>query len=355
MRLNRISCLLVVVSACGTAEAPPPEAGIHLRHLATSDVVPYAPPMAVTHTLAAPEADRVCLVDGYETRIVCGDLGWENTVVLGRKGAGPGELLGTGPLFPMPGGGLAFVDGRNSRVTLFSENLDYDGSVPVTTAGSRAPPGRDSILPVVPVAAGVQSREIHLYHLGRAGPPDTLVLDLTPDKLGFDGFAPSVLLRTPERWLLRGTGGRFVWLSADARDVLGVIPPPAYDPGYPDDLDREDQEEDLRAMFGMVRESDLDRFLSRPRHPHPRGHIAQVDHLGRLWILGNRPGKGVTFIEVYRDTTHLGVVPVPGGLLAFRIADSTLVALTRPVRPDADGMRPRRLVWYAIEERAPGR
>lgn len=150
--------------------------------------------------------------------------------------------------------------------------------------------------------------------------------------------------------VLRGAGERLIWMTIDASAILGHVPQPSFDPGYPDSVDIEEASADLKGIFGVTLESDVEQIRKRKKRHYARGNFAQFDAHGRLWLLTNRPSlrPSETLLDIYQDTTLLGSLAVPGRVLAFRLYDSLLVTMTRSVAIDSTGMHERRFNWYRV-------
>jgi len=345
--LLRFLIIAVVSGACAdSAPAPDPAPDVSLELLVTSEALP----LSDTERFAVLSEDRACVLDSWEVHIVCGDREWRSTVVLGRKGRGPGEILVPGPLLPMPDGGLAYHDLKNSRITLYGPDLSFSRHVRLDIRGSVVPPiFRDSLLVIAESAIRRAERKLHIYDLRADSLIASLpfVLDLKP--LGLDSVVASPYQRTADQILLRGTGERLILMNADASRIEGHIPPPAFEPNYPDSVDVEELRADLKAISGVLFEKDVERLRTSRKHHYVRETLAQFDAHGRLWLLTNRPSpRSETLFDHYRDTTFLGTLPVPGRVLAFRIRDSLLVTMTRDAQSDTSGINQRRLNWYRI-------
>lgn len=340
------AALLAMLLGCSDS-ASHPEAPIVLSHLATSAPLPWS----ASESLAVLGPDTACVLDTYEVRIVCGDRMWNRTTSFGREGRGPREMLVPGTLLPLPDGGLAYVDPRNDRVDLYSPELKWSTSVRMPGMGPVVPPvDNDSILTLMQTSFERDRRTLLLYDLARDTLADLRELRLDAAAVGRDSIAGYPLLRHADEWLVRVTGDAFLWMSPDGQTTMGVLRPPAFTPEFPDSLDLDEARTDLRGIFGRVLESDLERIRQRRKPAYPPGEIAQLDAGGRVWILSNRPAPAGTLIEVFDGTDYIGAVQVPARVLAFRIHDDILVALTRSVEMDSSGLYPRRLEWYRIAE-----
>lgn len=343
--------LAVISGACDGTPAVQPPLGISVEHLATSKPIPFSE----SELFAVLGDDRVCALDSYEVRIVCGDRGWNSTVMLGRKGNGPGEIQVPGPLLTMPDGGLAYVDLKNDRLTLYSPDLQFSRHVRMDVAGSVVPPvSRDSLLLIGDNGRRGAGRQLHVYDLAADSLIDSLPFVIDPKALNLDSVMASPIQRTSDRMILRATGERLIWMTTDGSTILGQIPPPDFDPGYPDSVDLEEIRADLKSIFGVVLDRDIKRLRERRKLHYSRENSAQFDTQGRLWLLTNRPSqKSETLFDIYRDTTFLGSLPVAGRVLAFRLRDSLLVTMIRSVGNDATGIHHRRFSWYRIRSGGP--
>jgi hypothetical protein len=250
----------------------------------------------------------------------------------------------------MPDGGLAYVDLRNDRITMFSPELMFRDHVRLPKLGSPVGPiTADSLLFIAESGMRGPQRKLLVFDLARDRLIASMPLLVDPRALGLDSIMASPIQRDSGRILLRGTGDYLVWITDDARKVTGFIPPPAFDPGLPDSLDMEDERADLKSIFGVVLEEDVELLQRRRRLHYPRENIAQIDSSGRLWVLTNRRGTTrATYIDVYDQTKLLGSLAIAGRVVAFRIHNSLLVTMNRDFDESEDGIPHQRFTWYRI-------
>lgn len=351
-----------VLAGCTSDHGRPPEPpAISLDHLVQSGPLP----VSASEEMAILDEHRACVLDSYEDRIVCGNRRWAETVYLGRKGRGPGEIQTPGPLLRMPDGGLAYYDFRNARLTLYTPDLQFVGHLRLPSQGQPVPPiTADSLLlisnqgfsaprgPTGELQLTKSRSQILIFDIAANTVVASMPYSIDFRAPGIERMMAAPIQRDSTRLLLRGTGDHLLWLSSAEGKIIGSIAPPQFDPGMPDTLDIEDLRADLFMIFGAVREQDVESLRRQPRHLYPREHIAQIDQSARLWVLTNRRGqRGMTFLDVYDKTEPLGSLPVPGRVVAFRILDSILVTMTRDSEEDGTGIRPARLNWYRITDR----
>lgn len=352
--------VLAGAAACddgaGAHGTPSPPPDVRLELSARSATLPYSR----SNTFAVTGSGGVCMLQSYDVEIVCGDRDWRETRVMAREGRGPGEIGPYGTLLTWQEGAVAYRDGANTRVSFFSADLSYGGSV-------RAPGG-------LPVMQSTVGGTLHLQNMpARSAVPQLRVrtLDLTTGEerarhlLAMDpGELPrdSVLMQSA---VLAPDGGYLAklrapgWAGLAWFDAGGALSEwtrlPDYGPVYPSGRDIEAMREDAGLLAEVARRPVLgdfvERYRERPLGFFPRGSAADVlgfDGRGRLWARSTRPIETGSYLEVFEDRKHVGSLEVPGRVDAFQVLDTMLVVLVEGMEPDSVGVYPRRFDWYRI-------
>lgn len=88
--------------------------------------------------------ERIAVLDGRNSRVCIFSPHGDLESCIGREGEGPGEFNGalTLAILPLPDGGFAVPDAGNGRLTVFSKEGEVAGTLPFPTEGSFAPEWR---------------------------------------------------------------------------------------------------------------------------------------------------------------------------------------------------------------------
>ena len=346
---------LVAVLAVGSVPGCDPGGRDHLpgaERWASSEGVPFTQSPFVRLV----GDDRACLIDSFESQVVCGGPGWREVERFGREGRGPGEFYALQGIAPLPTGGFGIVDFGNRRVTLLSPGLRVDGTIPFDGYPSLVRGAVDSALRVVESETGqwipgnpAAGRTARIARVGLESGTlqwDTLVV---PEAAGADGVRMAagawspvhgyVFLQLPYRLIRFSPVGEF----------LGILTPGHYQPELPSDRDVEARISDLTQLFGQPPgAASIEEWRTTPKQG-----VIGVQHVtfsedGLLWIAATRDRTDWSYIDVYSDggRTYLGSVRVRDRLLAFDVRGGTLAALVEHEDPRGDPSN--RIDWYRI-------
>lgn len=345
--------LLVLASgaACGREPADHP---LVLERRASSEGVPFTQ----SPFLSLVGSDRACLIDSYESQVVCGGPAWRGVERFGREGHGPGEFYALQGIAALPSS-LGLVDFGNRRVTLLAANGRVEATISFDGYPTLIRDAVDSTLLVLESDVGhwipgnLTARrkariarvqlEVGTLHW------DTLVLpEAVPvDEMGMSGGAWSpeygyVFLQYPYQMVRFSPAGEF----------LGILAPAHYQPEMPSDRDVETRVSDLTQLFGRPPGAE---YIEEWRETPKRG-VIDVQNVtfsedGLLWVATTRDRTDWSYIDVYAEggRTYLGSVRVRDRLLAFDVRQGTLAALVE--RKDRNGVPRNRIGWYETAPR----
>lgn len=351
---------LVAVCCLGCGE-PAPSGGeleVQVGEVGESAPLPYTEAAAIA---ALPDG-RVCLIDSYEHRILCGDRDWSEAVATGQEGEGPGEFSRPLGLADAGGGLLAVVDIRLDRLTLL------DGGMRVR--GSRRVPGRfimagvrgDSVVGVVQrllpapsardrAAALLDSVRVQVVAFPLAGDAAT---DTGADTTDVVIPAPNDERRGPlivTAATLDPAGGLLLNISGRAIARIGVgfegmLPLPELPEETPSAASVERWERGYRRGFGGLPPRDaVQRFRDTPKSPLTP-FAPRLDESGRIWIATNRDRETRSYFAVLDSTGASALVPIRDRIVAFDINGDELIALVES--EGADGVPVQRLRFYRL-------
>ena len=352
---------VAMAGACDRATTPSP--------VSTVALVPFA-----GHRVRLSESDEValagettaCVVDSYESTVVCHDPQGTEVAVLGLEGEGPGEFPkgGPGDVFPVPGGRVGAWNSGRRRMSLFRVDgvhiADFVLSAPGLYAGG-------------PVGFGsTETEDGEQFWLTSVSPAgdvsfSTIRFDLaTREIMGESSAAESLSVVGVEpcedQWrpgAIRGDGGGHYF---SCRDVIIYLPDlegdrafsmrmPTYQEDFPTAREVASRRRAMRFL-GPALADHIDEYRSTPKLFPALGESARAyDTHGRLWV-GTRTTEAgdSSEVDLYDGADYIGTVWIRGALLGLDLLDSIMVALVeRPVGPgDADGIRNLALDWYDI-------
>jgi hypothetical protein len=358
--------ILATAAGCGGDRAggvaPPqdPTAGVVLT--ATTEPVPYT--VAYVLSLIAP--DRVCMVDSYETQVICGGPTWSDVQRFGRGGEGPGEYGAIVGIARLPEGRLGVVDHALQRLTIVTSRLEVEGTTPFAGNPSLVRTAGDSTVAVTTL--GFEAWIPRLDHARRRTRVDWV--------LPGQGVARTQTLSLPDTVpvgrapLFAGTWALsrgFVFLRmpyeivrfSPEGEYLGRFTPTHYEPELPNLRDVEHRAEGMRYVFGYSPSpADLEGFAAEPKHGILGGMGVVFSSDGLLWIGTTRDRDRWSYIDVYAGREELkffGSVQVRDRMLAFDVLDGTLAVLVERQDADRHGLRPYAIDWYDTTEWAENR
>lgn len=347
-----LGCL--VLTACTEKRD---DSTIAMRHLGLSEPLP----LSRDDNLAVAGQDFVCLFDSYEKELACGDLSWNDTVRLGRSGAGPGELGDYGFLLSTSDGGVGFVDPRNGRISVFTRQgyaRQYFLPQLLTPASEISDDGTYSGYASIPTQ---RPGEIALQEWHSERGELIREVPLRVDGLVIDGqqvMATGAIQLPTGDFIVRIASGLLQRLARFDSDgsLVGQLRMPELPPQFPDERDIEIFGEQL-AVFPQGPRVDraVREFADQPLTRLARNNLyrtVQMGPKGRIYVLTTNKSSTGTYVEVYSGLEYLGRAQLRGRVLAIQIADSILVALSEEM--PTEGLVPiRRLEWYGFEFDSP--
>ena len=116
----------LAAAACSAPEAEPGD----LTLLPAERIAAVEVPLSISESVALVDSSTACVVDFYETRIVCVRSDGSTVGAFGREGEGPGEFEGSLALMRGPAGTLGAFDARR-RLTIFEPSGTILSSVQV--------------------------------------------------------------------------------------------------------------------------------------------------------------------------------------------------------------------------------
>lgn len=302
------------------------------------------------------KTDRACVMDSYESQVVCGGVAWRDIVRVGREGQGPGEFRALTGVAVHGSEQVAVTDLGNRRLTL----LTLDGRVGQTIGFDGAPwiirDAVDSVLLVVESSPDQwmpsPSTERRRTRIARMRPGEdeleweTLVLpeevSIGDSPLVGGAWSPRygyVFLEYPYRMVRFSATGEF----------LGAHVPAHYEPQLPSDRDVEARIRDLTSLFGRPPDAES----IRAWREHPKRGVVNAGQItfsedGLLWVAATRDRTHWSYVDVYADggQRYLAAFRVRGRLLAFDVRGGTLAALVE--EQDQRGIPANSIDWYDI-------
>ncbi len=350
-RTARLSAVVLAAAACSANEAEPGD----LTLLPAEFIAAVEVPLSVSESVALVDSSTACVVDSYETRIVCVRSDGSTVGAFGREGEGPGEFDGALSLIRGPGGALGVFDGGGSRATVFQP----DGTI---LNSARAP---FLFAPMAPFAQSVTGS----HSVRVDGSHRTVVTELDaesgeelwerrllhPSELGIPmecerGYSTGAL--GPAGRMAFGTC-QSVLVLWDGDDVV-TFTDPTYASELPSETDMEIHRERWRLAFGAPpSESMMLAYAERPKWITAGGRSLIYDDWGRLWVALQRDRHEFSYFSIFSDTTHVGSVRVRDRIEGYDLLGSTLAVLVERLPDDPAGIPGRGVDWYRFEP--PGR
>ena len=331
-------------------------------------MVPFA-----EHAVRLSERDGValvgkataCVVDSYESAVVCHDLRGTEVAVLGVEGEGPGEFPKGGPqvVFRMAGGRVGAWSSSRRLLSLFRTDgfhiVDFKLTAPGVFAGG-------------PVAFRAETEGGDRFWLTAVGPTgevsfSTIEFDLATQRIVREHVPSETLSNGSDDpcesrvrpGAIRADGALHYFVC---RDVIVHFPDPKSDQAfsarmptyreeYPGERDIASRRRAMRFL-GPALAAHIDKYRSTPRLFPALGASARAyDTDGRLWV-GTRttPAGDSSEVDLYDGADYMGTIRIRDALLGLDILDSIMVALVdRSAGPTGeDGIPDRGLDWYDI-------
>lgn len=289
-------------------------------------------------------ADTACAVDPFLHRINCGDVQGSRWS-FGERGEGPGEMELPMGLAPGPDGDLVLYDLGLRRLSRFTAEGTFVGSMPSSDRWTLLSRGRDST--ALAMRAGFDA-EIHLRTgevLWQGRPDGTDVSCQTSPGFGQQKVLGAHLAGTGVLYLAC-FGQYLLWYPEGLEGRVIVIPSPTYEERFPEEtaIQRRFENQARRARGGGWNPSlSIDDMRSQAL---PWYRWGGVDAAGRLWL-----PRGQELNEVHVDLYRLG--HEPGFLETVVLKAPRQDLMVRGdhllgVQSDASGLGINTLYWYDL-------
>ena len=356
-----VGVAVIGTGACDSAAVQSPVATLALEPLARHSVR-----LSERDEVALTGETTACVVDSYESAVVCYDTQGTEVAVWGREGEGPGEFPkgGPGEVLSMESDRLGTWSSRRRRLSVFRVDgvhiLDFSLNAPGVFVGG-------------PMSFRAESEGGERLWLTAASPTGeasfaTIEFDLATQRIVWEQASETLLLEGDEP--CEGTEGT---LGSTLRpgsihsigslhyfscnDVIVYLPEPkgdrrvfldrmpTYREEYPNEQDIASQRRAMRFL-GPALDDHIDEYQRTPKLFPALGESARAyDAEGRFWV-GTRTMSDSSEVDLYDGADYIGTVRIRDVLLGLDILDSTLVALVE--HRDSVGIPSRGLDWYDI-------
>lgn len=358
-----LSALVVITAtganACDSAATRSP--------VAPKAMVPFA-----QHSVRLSESDEIalvadtlaCVVDSYESNVVCYDSQGAEVVVWGTEGEGPGEFPkgGPGDLISIGSARLGAWSSSHRRLSVFRVDgvhiADLNLPVPGVFAGGPTAFRADT---------GVGDR-FWLTAVSPTGEASfaTIEFDLATQQIVWEHASETLHSVEPcegtDATLRPGaihSNGSLHYFSCHGAIVhlpdpkgggrVFVEGMPTYREEYPSEREVASRRRAMRFL-GPALADHIDEYRSTPKLFPALGESARAyDTGGRFWV-GTRTTSDSSEVDLYDGTDYVGTVRIRDELVGLNIRGSIMVALVdrRPGLGDTIGMPERGLDWYDI-------
>ncbi len=340
----------LAAAACSAPEAEPGD----LTLLPAERIAAVEVPLSISESVALVDSSTACVVDFYETRIVCVRSDGSTVGAFGREGEGPGEFEGSLALMRGPAGTLGAFDARR-RLTIFEPSGTILSSVQVPFM----------FRPMAPFGQTV----VGAYDMSGSAPYTLPVAEID---LESGDFVQQRLLPHPsnlglpmecERGYSRGALGpvgrmafgtcQSVLVQWHGDDVV-TFRDPTYASELPSDTDVETHRERWRLAFGFPpSESQMLVYSENPKWVTAGGRSLIYDDWGRLWVALQRDRHEFSYFSIFSDTTYVGSVRVRDRIEGYDLLGSTLAVLVDRLPDDPAGIPGQGVDWYRFEPPGP--
>ncbi len=353
--MNRFRCTLLgtgalAAAACSANEAEPG----NLTLLPAEFIAAAEVPLSISASVALVDSSTACVVDSYETRIVCVRSDGSTVGAFGREGEGPGEFEGSLALMRGPAGTLGAFDARR-RLTVFEPDGTILRSAAVPFLFAPMAPFEQSMTGSYQVRVDGGYRTFVTELNAESGEELWERAVLHPSELGISmecerGYTTGAL----------GPAGRMVFGTCqsvlvlwDGDDVV-TFRDPTYASELPSETDVERHREHWRLAFGFpLAESQMLVYAETPKWVTIAGRSLIYDDWGRLWMALQRDRHEFSYFSIFSDTTYVGSVRVRDRIEGYDLLGSTLAVLVARLPDDPAGIPTRGVDWYRFEPPGP--
>ena len=355
---------LVVIAAAGANACDPAASRSRFAKLSLQPFAQHSVRLSQRDEIALVGEATACVVDSYESAVVCYDPQGAEVAVWGREGEGPGEFSkgGPGELVSMAGERVGAWSSRHSRLSVFR----VDG-VHIADLSLPAP----GIFAGGPMAFHAATEGADRLWLTAASPTGelsfaTIEFDLATRRIiweqgsetlkgvepceGTEGGLRPGAIRPDGSLHYFACDGVIVHLpdpKGDGRVFVASMP--TYREEYPSDHDVASRRRAMRFLGPTLAEH-IDEYRSTPKLFPTLGPSARAyDADGTFWV-GTRTTSDSSEVDLYDGTDYIGTVRIRNALQGLDIRGSTMVALVerRSGLLDAIGIPERGLDWYDI-------
>ena len=351
-----VAVVLVATATVGCSRGAGDDVPFSLRPFASNRL-----PLSRSDDVALVSADVACILNSFESQIVCTDRRGHDVGVFGREGEGPGEFRGSPGLERGPDGMLAVFEIHSAQLSFFQPNgtLVSETRMPVDFFMSDLHAGR-----------GLGYRLAMLDRTRSADQPDYVPMavdafsgeviwerpDLV-DSVGRDCFTGITGILNPKGGLVTtACGHELVFLSPFAVESASAVVAPNYVALPPSDRDVEaylDRVTRIGGGSGFLSPAQKEAYAAEYRAEPRRWFLSQTslafDGENRLWAALTLDRDAFSYIEIWIGARYAATVRIRDRLLGFDILGSTLVALVER-EPDQYGIAQRGIDWYDIAE-----
>lgn len=353
-----------VANACDSATTSSPVATLSLVPFAQNSVR-----LTQRDEIALVADTAACVVDSYESTVVCYDPQGAELGDWGKEGEGPGEFPKGGPrdLLSMANGRLGAWSPGYRRLSVFQVDgvhiADFGLPVPGVFSGG-------------PMAFHTDTEGSDRFWLTAVSPTGeasfaTYEFDLATQRVVWEHASETVEGAEPcedtegalRPGAIRANGslhyfschGGIVHLpdpQGDGRVFVAKMP--TYREEYPSEREVASRRRAMRFL-GPTLADHIDEYRRTPKlFPALSESARAYDTDGNFWV-GTRATSDSSEVDVYAGTHFIGTVRIRGALLGLDIRGSIMVALVdrRSGLPDTIGIPERGVDWYDISRAVP--
>ena len=315
-------------------------------------------PLSVSKSIALADEKTACVIDSYESRVICGRREGEEVVAFGREGDGPGEFRGLSLVARVSPGRVGVVDSRLDRLTIFNAlatayrrsalppMFSADGIRQATVFGSEvdlaAYSSGDSILTRIYSEVDINSGGVTWTR----GDVNTIV---ETECGGLDKGVP----RPTTGYVFWACRRELVFLDDHDANTATVVTSPAYREELPSERDVEAFAEGLARLGGRMpiarsaADPYVETFSEEPKRWFNVPDALVFDSKDQLWVATTLNNDTFSYFDIWIGAEYAGSVRVRDRAMGFDIFPNTLAVLVER-QPGRDGIALRGIDWYDI-------
>ena len=280
---------------------------------------------------------------------------FEECLVFGGEGDGPGEFRSLAFIRRGPNGTVGVFDLELSRLTVFTP-------AGVRVAETRLPPG---FVPGGPFGTSALLGQLFKIPDGDMVPVelDAATGEILWQRDHLDGLAQTecgeLIAELPSSeggWVFRACQREIVFLTDRDADAVTTVEAPTYVEELPNERDVEWYRDAMAGISGgagtslpaSAWEPYLTEFRETPKRWFLRSRPMAYDGQDRLWVATARDRDTFSYLDIYVGTGYVGTVRIRDRLMGYDLLGSTMAALVER-RPGRDGIARRAIDWYRID------